>query len=86
MRQMKRNLTGQVYRCPVCGAEVSVIRCGEGDLAPRCCNQAMALLPERHVTYFCPVCGSEIMVIRQGVGPLAPRCCNRPMVARGLAA
>ncbi len=80
------NLLGQVYRCPVCGAEVSVIRGGEGELAPRCCNQPMKLLARRHEVYYCPVCGAEVMVLRHGAGELAPRCCNRAMVCRGLAA
>jgi len=96
----QRNLVGQVYRCLVCGAEVSVIRRGEGPLAPRCCNRPMSLLPQRHTWFVCPVCGSEVMVIRGGPGDpkypressaissdtLAPRCCNRPMIARKAAA
>jgi len=86
MPRPSANLVGRVRRCLICGAEVSVIRAGDGELAPRCCNQPMVLLPQRHPTYRCPVCGAEIMVIRRGTGPLAPRCCNEPMVARGLAA
>ena len=86
MSPQQRNLTGQVYRCPVCGAEASVIRGGLGALAPRCCNTAMELLAEPHTTYVCPICGSELMVIRDGIGPLTPRCCNRPMVPRRRAA
>ncbi|MBM4041123.1 MAG: hypothetical protein FJ290_21695 [Planctomycetes bacterium] len=86
MSPQQRNLIGQVYRCPVCGAELSVIRSALGALAPRCCNTAMLLLPERHATYVCPVCGSELMVIREGAGPLTPRCCNTPMVRRRQAA
>jgi desulfoferrodoxin-like iron-binding protein len=82
----QQNLVGQVYHCLVCGAEVSVIRAGDGALAPRCCNRAMALLPQRHVLYVCPICGSEVMVLLQGPGDLAPRCCNRAMVARKAAA
>jgi len=82
----QRNLLGQVYRCPVCGAEASVIRSAPGALAPRCCNTAMRLLSEAHATYFCPVCGSECMVIRQGSAAPEPRCCNRPMLRRKLAA
>ena len=80
------NLLGQVYRCPVCGAEVSVVRGALGALAPRCCNRQMLLLTQRHATYACPVCGSELMVIREGAGPLAPRCCNTPMICRRRAA
>jgi|GEM_PF-1077922 len=86
MATQNSNFAGQVYRCPVCGAEVSIIRGGRGPLAPRCCNQPMVLLPKLHATYVCPVCGSEVMVIHEGAGQLAPRCCNRPMVRRRRAA
>ena len=86
MPMTQQNLVGQVFRCPVCGAEVSVIRGAQGALAPRCCNCAMLLLPQRHATYVCPLCGSQVMVIRTGTGELAPRCCNRPMVRRKVAA
>lgn len=74
---------GQVFRCSVCGAEVTVIRGARGAVfAPRCCNRAMVLLRRRTVGYRCPVCGSEVVVIRQGDGELRPRCCNREMVLR----
>jgi desulfoferrodoxin-like iron-binding protein len=86
MTARKRNVVGAVYRCPVCGAEVSVVRDGAGALAPRCCNQPMERLAGRHKAYYCPVCGAEVMVIRPGAGALAPRCCNEPMVPRGIAA
>jgi len=86
MSQAQRNRTGQVYRCPVCGAEVSVIRGGGGVLAPRCCNQPMALLPQLHIVYHCPVCGAEVMVLHRGAGDFAPRCCNRTMERLPLAA
>ena len=29
------------YICPVCGAEIAVIREGSGDFAPHCCNVDM---------------------------------------------
>jgi len=86
MSNPKPNVAGHVYRCLVCGAEVSVIRGGEGDSAPRCCNEPMTLLPRLHRTYFCPVCGAEVMVIRQGTALPTPRCCNCPMIAREMAA
>ncbi len=86
MATQQYNRTGQVWRCLVCGAEVSVVRPGEGALAPRCCNRAMEPLVWRHATYFCPVCGAEVMVIREGSDIPEPRCCNRPMLRRGLAA
>ncbi len=86
MSAIQVNTVGQVYRCDVCGAEVSVAKGGQGQLAPRCCNQPMALLPVLHAAYFCSICGSELMVIKEGTGELAPRCCNKRMVRRKLAA
>jgi desulfoferrodoxin-like iron-binding protein len=76
-----KNLTiaGQVYRCAVCGAEVSVIRSGKGNLTPHCCNQPMLLQASLNPIYSCPVCGAEVMVTRKGKGALTPRCCNRFM-------
>jgi len=82
MPSARRNVVGQVYRCLVCGAEVSVVKAAEGELAPRCCNEPMGLLPQHHRSYFCPVCGAEVMAIRLGPGELAPRCCNQPMTLR----
>lgn len=79
--ERQRNVLGQVYRCLVCGAEVTVIKGAPGELAPVCCNQQMNLLPQRHRAFHCPVCGAEIVVIRQGPGELGPVCCNRPMDA-----
>jgi desulfoferrodoxin-like iron-binding protein len=76
------NLIGQVYRCPVCGAEVSVIAAGNGWLAPLCCNRVMALQPVSHDSYYCPVCGAEVMVLKSGGGNLVPKCCNQEMDLR----
>ena len=81
-----QNTLGQVYHCRICGAEVSVIRGGAGELAPQCCNEPMTLLPQVHRAYRCPVCGAEIMVIRTGPGDLAPQCCNEPMALMAVAA
>jgi desulfoferrodoxin-like iron-binding protein len=73
------NIAGQVYRCLVCGAEVSVIRDGEGKLVPHCCNQPMHLQGGLSPIYRCPICGSEVMVIRSGREKPTPRCCNQYM-------
>ena len=86
MNPRQINRVGQVYRCEVCGAEVGVVNGAPGELAPRCCNQPMSLLPQPHAAYFCPICGSELVVLKEGQGALAPRCCNRPMLRRRLAA
>ena len=73
---------GQVFRCPICGAEVTVIRAGHGGPTPRCCNRYMMLKREHAAGYRCLLCGSEVVVIRQGDGELRPRCCNRDMIRR----
>ena len=83
MSTAQRNILGQVYRCEVCGAEVSVAKGGRGALTPRCCNEPMALLGQRQSAFLCPVCGAELLVLSEGPGTLAPRCCNLPMVRRG---
>jgi ribosomal protein L37AE/L43A len=70
---------GVVYRCPVCGAELTVVARRTGVFAPRCCNQPMQPRPQRLAFYACPVCGSELVVVRQGPGEFTPRCCNRLM-------
>lgn len=70
---------GQVYRCPVCGAELSVIRPGKGGLSPVCCNKGMVLLVRINTVYHCPICGSELMVIRDGGERPEPICCNQRM-------
>ncbi len=33
-----------IYRCPVCGAEVAVVRKGAGVFVPHCCNRHMERL------------------------------------------
>ena len=76
------NRLGAVYRCPVCGAEVLVIRADSGRLAPVCCNRPMVRLAARARIFYCPVCGAELAVIRDAGGELAPVCCNRPMLAK----
>ena len=40
----RANALGQVYRCPVCGAEIVVVRQGHGALAPQCCNEPMSVV------------------------------------------
>ncbi|HBO83737.1 MAG: hypothetical protein A2073_03965 [Deltaproteobacteria bacterium GWC2_42_11] len=72
-------LKGQVYFCPVCGAEVSVIRAGNGNLAPVCCNTEMILKAVLNPVYYCSVCRSEVMVICGNEDNLEPKCCNRIM-------
>lgn len=70
---------GQVYRCPVCGAEVLVIRAATAALAPYCCHTPMEAVRLAAV-YRCPVCGSEVAVLRGDGGEVGLVCCHVPMV------
>ena len=74
------NPRGLVYRCPLCGAEISVVGTRMRGFSPRCCNTDMVLLPRRLAFYHCPLCGAEIAVVKPGSGPFVPRCCNEDMV------
>jgi len=77
-----RNALGSVYRCPVCGAELSVIKGGVGKLKPICCNTEMVLLKEINTVYFCSVCFSELILIKGSPENLQPICCNKKMKIR----
>ena len=70
---------GQVYRCPVCGAELSVLADRAGDFAPVCCSRPMEPQDERLAFYVCPVCGAEIGVVHAGESSFRPRCCDTEM-------
>lgn len=70
---------GVVFICPVCGAELSVVRCGAGAGAPRCCNTDMVLTARVNSIYACSVCGSEIMLVRGEKKGFEPACCNTQM-------
>ncbi len=70
---------GCVYRCPVCGAELSVIASGSGILEPICCNRKMELQERINPVYLCSSCGSELMLIVDKGGKLEPLCCNQKM-------
>ncbi|WP_025322475.1 hypothetical protein [Deferrisoma camini] len=72
---------GQVYRCPVCRAEVVVINAASAALEPHCCNQPMEAVRVVPV-YRCPVCGSEVAVLRQDDEAPELICCGRPMEPR----
>jgi Zn finger protein HypA/HybF involved in hydrogenase expression len=75
-------VTGLVYRCPVCGSELLVIGSRMGEFCPRCCNQPMRVMTQRAVFYHCPVCGAEAAIVRKGRGMFEPRCCNTAMRCR----
>jgi competence CoiA-like predicted nuclease len=72
---------GAVYRCPVCGAELSVVITGSRKLGPRCCNTLMVLTERINAVYVCPVCGSELMLVSGDTKGLQLVCCNRPMAS-----
>ena len=70
---------GLVYRCNICGAEVTVLAFDMGRFAPRCCNAPMQPREGRAEFYQCPVCGAELAVVKPGTGEFRPRCCNTDM-------
>ena len=86
MTESVTNRLGSVYRCPVCGAELVVVRGAEGTLAPICCHVPMIREAARVRFFYCPLCGAELAVIRDAGGELAPRCCNEPMRQKRTAA
>ena len=71
---------GSVYICPICRAEVTVIKDGPGRLEPVCCNVPMEFRAEPNPLHRCSVCGIEVAVICDGDGELESRCCDRPML------
>ncbi|MBI5327388.1 MAG: hypothetical protein HZB80_03705 [Deltaproteobacteria bacterium] len=77
-----KNMIGHVYRCHICGAEVSAIKSGNGRFKPVCCNRDMIMTENINAVYFCPVCFSELMVIKGNTKNLQPRCCNNKMKIR----
>ena len=70
---------GRVYRCPVCGAEITVLASVAGNFRPRCCNTDMLVKRGQATFYVCPVCGAEIAVLKESAGEFRPRCCNTAM-------
>jgi desulfoferrodoxin-like iron-binding protein len=72
----------RIYRCPVCGAELTVLAAGTGEFRPRCCNRDMIPQSRGLAFYVCPVCGAEVGVLLEGGGQFEPRCCNTNMNRR----
>ena len=70
---------GRVYRCPVCGAEVLVVKAASQALDAHCCNTAMKPVDKVVDIYHCKQCGSELAALRDSGGPLDLNCCNAPM-------
>jgi DNA-directed RNA polymerase subunit RPC12/RpoP len=73
---------GQVFRCLVCRAEVTVVRAGGSLPTPRCCNRFIVLEARLARVFYCVNCGAEVTVIREGGCVPAPRCCNRFMLPK----
>ena len=78
----RKAVQGQVFRCLVCGAEVTVVRRGGCLPTPHCCNRLMVLEPRLARVFYCVNCGAEVTVIREGGCIPTPRCCNRPMLPK----
>lgn len=76
---MRGGSRGRIYRCPVCGAEISVLARHHGLFRPVCCSVAMVAQPVRLAFYVCPVCGAEVAVLHSGGGTFRPHCCNTDM-------
>lgn len=71
---------GSVYRCPVCGAEVTVVSpVACGGMRLRCCDTPMEPLPGRAVFYRCPVCGAQVCLVIDGGGERRLICCHTDM-------
>jgi hypothetical protein len=71
---------GFLYRCPVCGMELTVVAHEMGRFAPQCCNRDMVRMKRRVAFYVCPVCGAEVAVVHPTRGNFEPHCCNVRML------
>ena len=80
MSEQQSAAQGQVFVCPDCGAEVTLVRVGGRLPTPRCCNRPMTLRQRPSQVFYCVNCGAEVTVIREGGRVPTPRCCNRFMV------
>jgi endogenous inhibitor of DNA gyrase (YacG/DUF329 family) len=76
---------GLLYRCPVCGSEVTVVAYEMARFAPQCCNRDMVRMKRRVAFYVCPVCGAEVAVIHPTHGRFSPHCCNKSMLLQAAA-
>lgn len=72
---------GDVFFCPVCGAEITVLNGKGGDFYLHCCNVEMQLVDRSIVFYYCPECAAEVTMLRGEQGNLDLHCCNQPMIA-----
>jgi desulfoferrodoxin-like iron-binding protein len=77
---------GRLYRCPVCGAKVILIRASSAALDLVCCNVPMRTKGEPNPVYRCEVCGAEVAALKDKGGELDLVCCHEPMVRRDASA
>jgi len=70
---------GALYRCPVCGAEIILLRRAPEGFRPVCCKKPMLLQPRHAPLYRCQVCGTQVAIIGFGDPAFRPKCCNREM-------
>ncbi len=77
---------GTMLRCPVCGAEITVLAWrGGGSFQPRCCNVKMELLPQKAIFFKCEICKAEIAAINDlSRSDFTPICCNRQMIKKAV--
>ena len=82
MSRQEAAVQGQVFVCPNCGSELTVVRAGGRVPTPRCCNRAMVLRERLGRVFYCANCGAEVTVIREGGAVPRPWCCNRSMLLK----
>ena len=70
---------GVTYRCPVCRAEITLLRPAPAGFAPRCCNVDMQRVAYEAAFYRCPVCQAEVALLSLRNPDFVPRCCNVDM-------
>ncbi len=78
---MANTKKGDVYFCPVCGAEMTVLNGKGGDMELHCCNVPMELVERNIVFFYCPDCAAEVTLLRGQEDNLDLHCCNKPMIA-----
>ena len=57
---------GRLYRSPVCGAELLVVKAASQALDAHCCNTAMKPTDKLVDIYHCKQCGSEKVEVTGG--------------------
>jgi len=69
----------EVLYCPVCGAELVVLKGKGGEVEFYCCNTIMKKKEKKVKAFYCEICGSELLwTFESGITPEL-HCCNQPM-------